>query len=282
MAHDSPGVLLRRHGLHPKKAWGQNFLGDVEVQRRIADLVAPRPGDTVVEFGAGLGHLTQHLVGRGARVIAVERDRDLAPILRTELGARHPELTVVEADATSYDLTQAARDAGARVLVCGNLPYHIGSQILFQVLDHHASVQRLVTMLQREVVERIVAAPDTEDYGLLSVLLQHVADVELAIKVPSGAFVPPPSVESAVLVAAMLPGVRAPVASEARFRKVVKAGFSQRRKTLSNALKSVAERDVLRAAADEAGIDLSRRGETLSVEEFAGLERALAARAPAA
>lgn len=282
MAHESPGVLLRRHGLHPKKAWGQNFLGDTDVQRRIADLVAPGPGDTVVEFGAGLGHLTQHLVGRGARVVAVERDRDLAPVLRSELGEHHSELTVVEADATSYDLTQAAKEAGGRVLVCGNLPYHIGSQILFQVLDHHASVKRLVTMLQREVVERIVAAPDTEDYGLLSVLLQHVADVELAIKVPPGAFVPPPSVDSAVLVATMLPGVRAPVSSEVHFRKVVKAGFSQRRKTLSNALKSVAEKDVLRAAADEAGIDLSRRGETLSVEEFARLERALASRLPAA
>jgi 16S rRNA (adenine1518-N6/adenine1519-N6)-dimethyltransferase len=127
------------------------------------------------------------------------------------------------------------------------------------------------------VVERIVAAPDTEDYGLLSVLLQEVADVQLGLRVPSGAFVPPPAVDSAVLVAHMLDQPRARITSDAAFRRLVKAAFSQRRKTLSNALKAIAPKEKLRSAAATAGIDLGRRGETLSVVEFAALENALAA-----
>ncbi len=279
---ESPGVILRRYGLHPKREWGQNFLSDPNVQSRIAELVNPQPGDTVVELGAGLGHLTSNLVGRGARILAVERDRELAPILRKELGEQHPDLTIIEADAVSFDLAAVAKDAGGRIVVCGNLPYHLGSPILFHVMDHWRHVKRLVTMLQKEVVERIVSAPDTEDYGLLSVLLQQVADVELGLRVPSGAFVPPPAIDSAVLVAMLLESPRAAVTSEALFRKVVKAAFSQRRKTLSNALKAVAPKDVLRAAFEEAGIDSGRRGETLGVAEFAALERALGTRGIAA
>lgn len=273
--HESPATLLRRYGLHPKKAWGQNFLSDVGVQERIAQLVDPQPGDTVVELGAGLGHLTSHLVGRGARVVAVERDRDLAPILRAELGERHPELEVVEADAARFDLADIAARAGGRVKVCGNLPYHLGSPILFQVMDHRPSVSRLVIMLQLEVIERIVAPPDTSEYGVLSVLLQQISDVRLALRVPRGAFVPPPAVESAVMVAEMRDEPRAPMTDERMFRRIVKAAFAQRRKTLSNALSSVAAKETLRAAFEETGIDPGRRGETLSVAEFAALERVL-------
>lgn len=273
--HESPATLLRRYGLHPKKAWGQNFLSDVSVQERIAQLVDPEPGDTIVELGAGLGHLTSHLVGHGARVVAVERDRDLAPILRAELGERHPELEVVEADAARFDLTAVAKASGGRVKVCGNLPYHLGSPILFQVMDHRPSVSRLVIMLQLEVIERIVAPPDTSEYGVLSVLLQQIADVRLALKVPRGAFVPPPAVESAVMVADMRETPLAPMNDERRFRQIVKAAFAQRRKTLSNALSSVAPKDRLKEAFLRTGIDPGRRGETLSVAEFASLERAL-------
>jgi len=277
MTYESPGTLLRRHGLHPKKQWGQNFLGDVATQEAIADLVDPRPGQVVVELGPGLGHLTRHLVGRGARVVAVERDRDLAPVLRQELGTHHPELEVVEADAARLDLTALSRSAGRLLTVCGNLPYHLGSPILFQILDHAAAVERFVTLLQREVVERICALPDTEAYGLLSVLVQQLADVRLALRVPPGVFVPPPNVESAVLVAELRAVPRGPPTSPALFRRVVKAAFAQRRKTLSNALKPIGDKAVVQAAAEAAGVALTRRGETLSVEEFCALERALSA-----
>lgn len=274
---DSPGVILRRHGLHPKKHWGQNFLSDADVQERIAQLIHPRPGETVVELGSGLGHLTSHLVGHGAKIIGVERDRELAPILREEVGSTHPELEVREADAVSLDLAAIAREVGGRITVCGNLPYHLGSPILFNVLDNWRSVKRVVVMLQKEVVERIVSAPDTENYGLLSVLMQQIADVQLGMRVGSGAFVPPPAVDSAVLVAEILDEPRAPVTSEALFRKVVKAAFSQRRKTLSNALKSVASKEQLVEAFATSGVDPMRRGETLGVVEFAAIERALGA-----
>lgn len=276
---ESPGVLLKRHGLRPKKAWGQNFLGDTSVQTRIAELTRAREGDTVVELGAGLGHLTAQLVGRGAQVVAVERDRDLAPVLREELGAVHSELTILEADAKHVDLPGLAAQAGGPLIVCGNLPYHLSSPILFHILDHHEHVRRVVVLLQREVAERIAALPDTPEYGLLSVLLQQVAEVRVALRVPRGAFVPPPDVDSAVLVVEMLPEPRAVVSDAMNFRRLVKAAFAQRRKTLSNALRSAFEKEALAAAFEKTGIDPQRRGETLSVEEFAALERELAGQA---
>lgn len=278
---ESPSTLLRRHRLHPKKAWGQNFLADPFIQERIAELVDPQPGETIVELGAGLGHLTSRLVGRGAKVIAVERDRDLAPILRSELGAKHPELEVVEADAARFDFGVVANASGGPVKVCGNLPYHLGSPILFQVMDHRESVSRLVIMLQLEVIQRIVAKPDTSNYGILSVLLQQISDVRLALNVPRGAFVPPPAVESAVMVAEMRETPLAPMNDEKQFRRIVKAAFQQRRKTLSNALRALAPREQLSEAFIGANIDPMRRGETLTVAEFAALERALSTEASA-
>lgn len=271
---EAPRVILSRHGLRPKKAWGQNFLGDASTQSRIAELTRAASGDTVVELGAGLGHLTAHLVGRGARVVAVERDRELAPVLREEL-ASFPELQVLEADAKAVDFPALAEEAGGRLIVCGNLPYHLGSPIIFHVLDHHLLIKRLVVLLQKEVAERIAAKADTPEYGLLSVLLQNVADVEVALKVGRGAFVPPPDVNSAVLVAEFREKARAEVKDEAVFRRVVKAAFSQRRKTLSNALKAAFDKDSVDRALETAGIDAKRRGETLTVEEFAAIERAL-------
>ena len=268
MAAVKPAELLRRHGLRPKKDWGQNFLGDEELLSSLAALARLKAGDTVVELGAGLGHFTRALASTGAHVVAVERDRELVPILRAEL----PGVEVAEADAKSFDLRQVAMRADQRVVVCGNLPYHLSSPILFHLLDQRAAVRRAVLLLQREVAERIAAQPGGRDYGLLSVLIQHVADVQLAISVPRHAFTPPPEVESAALVLEFLEKPRAAVQDEQRFRILVKAAFSQRRKTLWNAVRAVPG---AREAMARAGIDPQRRGETLSVEEFASIERAL-------
>jgi 16S rRNA (adenine1518-N6/adenine1519-N6)-dimethyltransferase len=262
-----PAELLRRHGLRPKKRWGQNFLGDERLLSELASLARLRPGDVVVELGAGLGHFTRALAATGARAVAVERDRELAPVLRQEL----PGVEVVEADAKSFDLRAVASRAGQRVVVCGNLPYHLSSPILFHLLDQRAAVRRAVLLLQREVAERIAAPPGGRDYGLLSVLLQHVADASLELAVPRHAFTPPPEVESAALVLEFLEQPRAAVHDEARFRALVKAAFSKRRKTLWNALKGMPG---AREALEEAGIDPQRRAETLTVEEFASIERA--------
>jgi 16S rRNA (adenine1518-N6/adenine1519-N6)-dimethyltransferase len=263
-----PAELLRRHGLRPKKAWGQNFLGDEQLLSSLAGLARVQPGDWVVELGAGLGHLTHALAGTGAKVLAVERDRELVPILRAEL----PRVEVAEADAKSFDLRAVAARAGRRVVVCGNLPYHLSSPILFHLLDQREAVRRAVLLLQMEVAERIVARPGGRDYGLLSVLIQLVADASLGLAVPRHAFTPPPEVESAALVLEFLEQPRAAVRDESRFRALAKAAFSQRRKTLWNAVKSLPGG---REALAKAGIDPRRRAETLTVEEFAAVERAL-------
>jgi 16S rRNA (adenine1518-N6/adenine1519-N6)-dimethyltransferase len=229
------------------------------------------PGDLVVELGAGLGHFTRALAATGARVIAVERDRELAPILREEL----PGVEVAEADAKSFDL----KAIGPRIVVCGNLPYHLSSPILFHLLDQREALRRAVLLLQREVAERISARPGGREYGLLSVLLQRVAKVSIALSVPRHAFTPPPEVESAALVMEFLDPPRAPVHDEQRFHALVKAAFAQRRKTLWNSLKRFPG---AREALEKAGIDPRRRAETLSVEEFASIERALDVVSPGA
>jgi 16S rRNA (adenine1518-N6/adenine1519-N6)-dimethyltransferase len=273
--HPSPRALLEKYGLRAKKSWGQNFLGDEGILDEIARLAAPREGDPVVELGAGLGHLTARLLARGARVVAVERDRDLARVLRAELGE---SVVLLEADAARLDLGRIAAEHGAdgRVAVVGNLPYHLSSPILFSLLDQAEHVSRAVFLLQREVAERLSAAPGTRAWGILSVLLQREAFVSVERIVPPGAFLPPPKVESAVLCAIFRPPEH-PVADTARFRRLVKAGFAQRRKTLANALgaASLAEPAALSAALARAGIDPRRRAETLTVAEWAALDRAL-------
>ncbi len=304
--YPSPRALLEKYGLRAKKSWGQNFLGDEVILDDIARLAAPRAGDRVVELGAGLGHLTARLLARGADVIAVERDRDMARVLRGELGDR---VRLVEADAARIDYGEVARmfeGAGAaassglpeagpsvrggsaaaeprsrgtrRLAVVGNLPYHLTSPILFSLLDQLDHVARAVFLLQREVAERLAASPGSRDWGLVSVLLQREADVSVERIVPPGAFLPPPNVESAVLCALFRPpGEALRVADPVRFRRLVKAGFAQRRKTLGNALRAgrVVPDDALARALAAAGLDPSRRGETLTVAEWAALDRAL-------
>jgi 16S rRNA (adenine1518-N6/adenine1519-N6)-dimethyltransferase len=278
--YPSPRTLLERYGLRAKKSWGQNFLGDPEVLDHIAALAAPAPGDRVVELGAGLGHLTARLVARGARVAAVERDRDMARVLRGELGE---QIALLEADAARMDYAALARawpqpgaEGGARVAVVGNLPYHLTSPILFSLLDQVAAVSRGVFLLQREVAERLAAPPGSRDWGILSVLLQREADVALTRIVSPRAFVPPPKVESAVLQVAFRPPAD-PIQDPVRFRRLVKAGFAQRRKTLRNALEAarIVEPERLAAALAAAGVDPGRRGETLTLAEWAAIDRAL-------
>lgn len=272
-AYPSPRALLDKYDLRAKKSWGQNFLGDEHVLDDIARLAAPRPGGRVVELGAGLGHLTARLLLRGAAVTAVERDRDMARVLRGELGDR---ITLLEADAARLDY--AALAAGGPLTVVGNLPYHLTSPILFDLLGQPGQVERAVFLLQREVAERLAAEAGSKDWGVLSVFLQREADVSVERIVPPGAFFPPPKVHSAVIhVGFRPPSPGAAVKDPARFRKLVKAGFAQRRKTLANALKAgdLAPPEVLAAALAAAGVDPGRRGETLTIEEWAALERAL-------
>ncbi len=269
--------ILARRGLRPKKDWGQNFLGDEAILERIAAACGLTPADTVVELGAGLGHLTRALAATGAAVVAIERDRDLVAVL--EESALPANVRVVAANAASLDFAQVAQVA--RPVVAGNLPYQLSSPILFEVLEQRGSVKRAVFLLQREVAERLAAPPGGREYGLLSVLLQAWADVSLALRVPARAFHPPPKVDSAVVRIDFLETPRADVRDPARFVRVVKAAFGQRRKTLYNALRAVddlGDPPAIAAALERAGIDPMRRAETLSPQEFAALERSLEAR----
>src|SRR5690606_33714703 len=249
--------------------------GDERHLAAIAAACELAPEDVVVEFGAGLGHLTRHLAETGARVIAVERDRELVPILRERLAGL--DVDVREANAATFPLDGVAAEAGHKLVVVGNLPYHLSTEILFHVFDHKEVVARVVFLLQREVTERIAARPGGKEYGVLSVLLQMHAEVDVPHRVPARAFTPPPKVESAVIRFRMRDRPRADPGDEDLFRRLVKAAFAQRRKTLENALRAgrIASPEAVAAALAAAAIDPGRRAETLSVEEFARLSRAL-------
>jgi 16S rRNA (adenine1518-N6/adenine1519-N6)-dimethyltransferase len=273
-----PSAILAQYGLRAKKSWGQNFLVDDGVYRKIVDACLLEREDRVIEIGAGLGTLTLRLAERAGRVVAVERDRDLAAVLRAELGAR-PEIEVREANALDLDYA-AERTAGGgrRLVVAGNLPYQIATPLLLRLVQAREHIVRAVVMLQLEVARRLVAAPDTEFYGSLSVALQTYADVSLRARVGRSAFLPPPKVESAVVVFEPLLAPRVPLRDPGLFEGVVRAAFGQRRKTLRNALRAVLEEEILDDALRAAGIEGGRRGETLGIAEFAQLAEALSLR----
>jgi 16S rRNA (adenine1518-N6/adenine1519-N6)-dimethyltransferase len=270
---DTPREILQRHGLRAKHSWGQNFLGDPDILEAIAESLELREGEPVVELGPGLGHLTRFLAATGARVTAVEKDRDMIAVLEKEA---IPGVRVVAGNAATVDFAQVA--GVPEVKVAGNLPYHLTSSILFQVLEQRATVTRAVFTLQKEVVDRLAAEPGGRDYGLLTAILGLYFSSENLFDIDANRFHPPPKVDSAVLRLIRRPEPLAPVVDGARFIRLVKAGFAQRRKTLINSLKSdktLGTHEQLLAALATAGIDPSRRAETLSSVEFAAIERAL-------
>lgn len=256
-----------------RRALGQHFLRDAAVARAIVEALGPGPRDLVVEIGPGEGALTEDLARRAGRLVAIEID----PALARRLRARLPGLDVREADARTWDYAGLVRPQGGRVLVAGNLPYSAGTRILAALVDARQSLDAIVVMLQREVAERVAAPPGGRDYGSLSVLTQVACEVELLLRVPPGAFRPPPQVESAVLRLIPRAAPPVPIADEARFRTVVRAAFARRRKALANALAAGLGASVsgTRAACARAGIDPSRRAETLSIAEFARLAEIL-------
>ena len=229
----SPSEILRQHQLRAKHSWGQNFLRDVPTLERIVEAIGPASEEPVVELGAGLGHLTLALLNAGARVTAVERDRDLVGLLEQW---RHERLRVIAANAATLDFAKAA--GAPRVAVVGNLPFHLTSRILLQVLAQRASISRAVFTLQKEVAHRLAASPGGRDYGILSVRLGLHYQIENLSVLPAALFYPPPKVDAALVRLIPLPKARAHFASEPSFQRLVKAAFAQRRKTLFNSLKS--------------------------------------------
>jgi 16S rRNA (adenine1518-N6/adenine1519-N6)-dimethyltransferase len=244
-----------------KKHLGQNFLHERGVIDKIVLAIDPQPGDRIVEVGPGQGALTFPLLDRHGALTAIEFDRDLLVPLAAAAQA-HGELTLLNADVLDVDFSALA--AGARIRLVGNLPYNLSSPILFHALDHAAAIHDMHFMLQKEVVERMAAAPGSKVYGRLSVMLQAYCAVTPLFKVPPGAFRPAPKVDSAVV--RLLPRQPSEIGIDdpARFAQVVRAAFGQRRKTLRNALSGVADAAMIEAA----GLRPDARAEQLSVADF--------------
>ncbi|MBD0370949.1 MAG: ribosomal RNA small subunit methyltransferase A [Pyrinomonadaceae bacterium] len=264
-----------------KKSLGQNFLADERVIARIIDAFAPQPDETVVEIGPGRGALTSHLIERAGRVVAVEFDRDLVPLLKEKFGARD-NFSLVHADALALDFCEAISPA-SRARVVANLPYYISTAILQKLIEERVCLTEMVLMLQREVVERITARPASGERGYLSVLVEAYSEAETLFDVTPAVFRPQPKVWSTVVRLRLREKLKIEVEDEKLLWSIVSAGFAQRRKTILNNLRHAPE--ALSAAIGRAGgpgvvleaasIEASRRAETLTLEEWARLSRAI-------
>jgi 16S rRNA (adenine1518-N6/adenine1519-N6)-dimethyltransferase len=255
----------------PKKHFGQHFLHDAAIIERIVRALDPKPGDRIVEIGPGQGALTLPLLRRHGALTVIELDRDLIAPLR-EAGAHAGDLEVIHSDVLKVDFTKLADGQPLRLV--GNLPYNISSPILFHALEHAAVVRDMHFMLQKEVVDRMAAAPGSKVFGRLSVMLQASCDVVPLFEVPPGAFRPPPQVDSAVV--RLLPRASGSVGivDSGLFARVVREAFGQRRKTLRNALSGVCDAEAIVAA----GLRPGARAEEVEVEGFVALANHLAAR----
>jgi 16S rRNA (adenine1518-N6/adenine1519-N6)-dimethyltransferase len=254
----------------PRKRFGQHFLHDQGILRKIVQAIAPARGDNVVEIGPGEGALTLPLLRELGRLTAIELDRDLVPRLRAAAEGIG-ELEIVNADVLTVDFASLAANAPLRIV--GNLPYNISSPILFHCIESIDAIRDMHFMLQKEVVDRMAAAPGSKVYGRLSVMLQLVCRVDPLLRVPPGAFRPPPKVDSAVVRLTPRPPAERHFADPLLLARVVKAAFGQRRKTLSNALGELADAEKIARA----GIDPRSRAEQLAPAAFVKLAETLAA-----
>jgi 16S rRNA (adenine1518-N6/adenine1519-N6)-dimethyltransferase len=267
-----------------KRRFGQNFLADERVIERIVEAVGPRFDETIVEIGPGRGALTSRLVEKAGRLVAVEFDRELIPFLQEEFGT-HGSFALIEGDALTVDLCSLiAPTAKARVVA--NLPYYISTAILQRLIEQRACLTEMVLMLQREVVERIVAPPGTSERGFLSVLVEAYCETERLFDVAPTAFRPVPKVWSTVARLRVRPQAAVNAEDEGLWWQIVSAGFAQRRKTIFNNLRSaqgalpsrIEQAGGAESALEKAGIDARRRAETLTLEEWGRLARAIANR----
>lgn len=264
-----------------KKSLGQNFLADERVIARIVDAFAPQAGETVIEIGPGRGALTAHLIERAGRLIAIEFDRELLPLLEEKFGS-YQNFSLVQADALTVDFC-ALIQPDTRARVVANLPYYISTAILQKLIQERPCLTEMVLMLQREVVERITARPSTSERGFLSVLVEAYCEREALFDVSPGSFRPQPKVWSTVIRLRLRERMTVEVGDERLLWRIVSAGFAQRRKTILNNLRHSPTE--LRSAIERAGgeskvlaaasIEESRRAETLALEEWAELARVI-------
>jgi 16S rRNA (adenine1518-N6/adenine1519-N6)-dimethyltransferase len=260
----------------PRKRFGQHFLHDPGILRRIVEAIAPQPGERLVEIGPGEGALTLPLLRACGKLTAIELDRDLIAALG-ERARGVGELEIISADVLTVDFAELAGGrsrllpGGSQLRIAGNLPYNISTPILFHCLEHAAAIRDMHFMLQKEVVDRMAAGPGSKTYGRLSVMLQLRCTVEPLFKVPPGAFRPPPKVDSAIVRLVPLPEGDLPDVDVHLIDRVVRAAFGQRRKTLSNALHGVATVTQI----ESAGVDPRARAEQLAATAFVNLAKSL-------
>lgn len=255
--------MMKQH--RPRKRFGQNFLHHPQVIQQIIAAIAPREEDFLVEIGPGQGALTQPLLAQAKRLVAIEFDRDLVQYLQNQ---NWGELTIYQADVLKFDFAELNQPV---LRVVGNLPYNISTPLLFHVLNYADRIQDMVFMLQKEMVDRIVAKPNCADYGRLSVMLQYYCQTEKLFDVSPSAFNPPPKVDSSIVH--LIPHKQPPVKvnDKALFEKLVAQAFTQRRKTLRNNLKPLLSAEQI----EQVGINPQVRAETLSLQEFATLSNLL-------
>ncbi|MGD8192549.1 16S rRNA (adenine(1518)-N(6)/adenine(1519)-N(6))-dimethyltransferase RsmA [Brevibacillus ginsengisoli] len=272
--------ILEKYGFSFKKSLGQNFLVDTNILHNIVDAARLSKKTAVIEIGPGIGALTEQLCRAAGKVIAIEIDQRLLPILADTLSP-YDNVEVVHGDVLKLNLNQLIEEKLRdydEISVVANLPYYVTSPILMKLLEEQLRLKHIVVMIQKEVADRIAAKPGNKDYGSLSVAAQFYAEAEVAMIVPASVFVPKPNVDSAVLKLSIRQEPAVVVRDERLFFRLVRASFGQRRKTLLNNLMSnfagKEQKDVILQALESVGIDPSRRGETLSIEEFGKLSNA--------
>ena len=277
-SHKATKEVVQKHNFKFSKSLGQNFLIDTNVIDRILEGARVQEGDYVIEVGPGIGTLTKEMGRTAEKVVAIEIDKTLIPILEETL-ADFPNIEVINQDILKVDVQELVKEKlnGGPVKLIANLPYYITTPIVMKFLEEDIPVTDIVVMVQKEVADRMNAQPNSKDYGALSVAVQYYCDTEIVAKAPRHMFMPQPNVDSTVIGLHVREEKKYNVDNEDIFFKTVKASFGQRRKTLLNSLGGLGflNKDQIREALQEANIDEKRRGETLSIEEFASLSNAV-------
>lgn len=275
----SPKILLAAHNIHPKKQLGQNFIVDPSFTEMIVKRAGILPEDIILEIGAGLGALTIPLARRAKKVFAVEKDRQIIPILNTEiLVSGLTNISIIEKDILSVEIKALVENMGGKIVVMGNLPYNISSQILVQLIRSREGISRAVLMFQKELAQRITAEAGCKDYGRLTVMLRYCSDIKKLADAKASLFFPKPKVDSQIIELKFKKEIDHKAADESFLFKVIKAGFGNRRKTLKNALAASElniDPNTAKGVLEKSGIDPIRRAETLTVEEFVKLSNNL-------
>ncbi len=276
----STAEVIKKYGFSFQKRYGQNFLIDAHVLDKIIDAADIGKEDGVIEIGPGIGTMTQRLCERAAKVVAVEIDKELIPILSDTLSG-YSNLKIINADVMKTDMTALIRDefAGMNVKIVANLPYYITTPIVMSLLEQHLPLSSITIMVQKEVAVRMQAGPGTKDYGALSLAVQYYADTYIAANVPPNCFMPRPKVGSSVIRLTVRNTSEIEVTNEKLMFDLIRASFNQRRKTLVNAIGNFAGLDISKEAVAKAlndmGLDENVRGETLDLRQFAALSNIL-------